>query len=833
MRSSIGALLNLVFESKKQGKGRLGRGKVYTKLIEILFGAECLNTANIFGGSIDRFLLRIIRNETEYPYSIFNIHEADVFITDEKRVKSALLKMKDFCSEVLDEEKTEALVYSLLEMLRQDTTINTLIYGCKTISKTDLFGSTIYPTRICIEALLLSLLYHVHKYPTPSKEAAICHLAAPESIEFKIVHFSDYSSLDLQYEIDIIDFIKNHTYEKGSNSANYELDINVNNITLSQLPDSGNLFVYGENSETTFNCLNTNSCTPLYLKLSAYDVNDESIIDMLLLKYRYLNEYSDHHKCCIIEGEEAVIKEAYKFEALFKAAPINSQKQFVLWIDGLSERILKKHPSILSSIKRAVENWKNVRIIISGREVPDMAVFSSFIKAEIAGVNTTDIRNRISDYDSFDPSLKTLLRDPILLNRYLDPSNKRKTYGELLDYYYSEYLIEQYAEYPTIIFLIKHILPFIGRRISDFKSNCIKRSDASDVIEKALHILIDNEIVYQNYIAANTVFSVDRTNINSLIETILDTEIMSESITGELVFTSHGGHSYFVAKYFINTIEMLDIAFEKENIYEKQELFRCLDLGSVWFENKSIYRLVGEITGDYRNTSESAHYYKSQLDVLLEMCREFDCFRATENIIYAMASVRANTICDVDFSNTSLPLTIQSYISFSDVSGELPCDFSKCHVFYISLLEPLLFSVSSGDERLILAAFEDSYAVLWDCNNRKVLWTSDLHSYLKNDSGPCYAEFNANSISVYGSISGIELDLSDGTVRNRFDISEHRSNNYDKWLENGCISQNASYMNLQEDILRQLSHFKNCDFSDAVFEFDKYKELLKKMGAII
>lgn len=749
MRSSIGALLNLVFESKKQGKGRLGRGKVYTKLIEILFGTECLNTANVFGGSIDRFLLRIIRNETEYPYSIFNIHAADVFITDETRVTSALLKMKDFCSEVLDEEKTEALVYSLLEMLRQDTTINTLIYGCKTISKTDLFGSTIHPTRICIEALLLSLLYHVHKYPTPSKEAAICHLAAPESIDFKIVHFSDHSTLDLEYDIDIIEFIKTHTHEKESIFKNYELDINVNNIILSQLPDSGNLFIYGENSAIVSNRLDTNSCILLYLNLSAHDISDTSILDMLLLKYRYLNEYSDHRKCCIIEGEEAVIKEAYKFETVLKAAPINGQKQFVLWLDGLSERVLKKHPSILSGINNAVYNWKNVRIIISEREVPDMAVFSSFIKAEIIGVNTADRSSRISEYDSLAPSLKILLRDPILLNRYLDPSNERKTYGELLNYYYSEYLIEQYAEYPDIVFLIKHILPFIGRRISDFKSNSIKRSDASDVIEKALHILIDNEVVYQNYIAANTVFPVDRTNINSLIETILDTEIMSESITGELVFTSHGGHSYFAAKYFINAIEMLDIAFEKEHILEKKELFRCLDLGSVWFENKSIYRLVGEITGDYKNTPESAHYYKTQLDALLEMCREFDCFRATENVIYAMASPRENTICDVDFSNTSLPLTIPSYISFSDVSGELPCDFSKCHVFYISLLEPLLFSVSSGDERLILAAFEDSYAVLWDFNNRKVLWTSDLHKYLKNAPELCYAEFNANSISVY------------------------------------------------------------------------------------
>ncbi len=833
MRASIGALLNLVFESKKQGKGRLGRGKVYTKLIEILFGAECLNTANVFGGSIDRFLLRIIRNETEYPYSIFNISKTDVFINDEKSVKSALLKMRDFCFEVLDEEKTEALVYSLLEMLGQDTTINTLIYGFKTISKTDLFGSTIHPTRICIEALLLSLLYHVHKNPVPSKEVEIRHLAAPDSIDFKTVHFSDFSALDLKYDIDTAEFIKNHTNEKQSNYTSYKLDINVDNRISSLLPDSGNLFIYGENSASASNCLDTNSCTLLYLNLSAHGILDTSILDMLLLKYRYLNEHNDHRKCCIIEGEEAVIKEAYKFETVLKAAPINGQRQFVLWLDGLSERVLKKHPSILSGINNAVDNWKNVRIIISGREVPDMAVFSSFIKAEITGVNTSDIHNRIADYDSLDPSLKTLLRGPILLNRYLDPSNERKTYGELLNYCYSEYLIDQYAEYPDIVFLIKHILPFIGKRISDLNSNYIKRSDAAEVIEKALHILLDNKVVYQNYTAANTVFSVDRTDISTFIEIILDTEIMSENSTGELSFTSHGGHYYFAAKYVVNAIKMLDIAFEKENIYEKQELFRCLDLGSVWFENMPIYRLVGEITGDYRNTPESAHYYKTQLDTLLEMCREFDCFRATENVIYAMASARENTICDVDFSNTSLPLTIPSYISFSDVSGELPCDLSKCHVFYLSLLEPLRFSVSSGDEGLILAAFEDSYVVLWDCNNRIVVWTSDLHSYLENDSELCYAEFNDNSISIYGSISGVELALSDGTIKNCFKASERRSDKYDKWLENGCISQSTGYKNLQKDILQQLPHFKNCDFSDAVFEFDKYKELLKKMGAII
>ena len=124
-------------------------------------------------------------------------------------------------------------------------------------------------------------------------------------------------------------------------------------------------------------------------------------------------------------------------------------------------------------------------------------------------------------------------------------------------------------------------------------------------------------------------------------------------------------------------------------------------------------------------------------------------------------------------------------------------------------------------------------AVLWDSNNRIVVWTSDLHSYLENDSELCYAEFNDNTISIYGSISGVELALSDGTIKNCFKASERPSQNYDDWLDNGCIPQNTGYMNLQEDILRQLPHFKNCDFSEAVFEFDKYKELLKKMGAII
>ena len=837
MRLSAGVFFKLIFEAKKQGKGRLGRGRVYAKLIGILSGTERIDIINAFGGSIDKFLLRLIRSETEYPYSMFTVCEPDVYISDINRIKHDLLKIKDFCSEVLDEEKIISLVYTLLGIVKSDTTINTLIYGSRIIPKNALFGSVIHPKQICIEALLLSLLYHIHKYPSDEDNTEICLAPAPYNLDFELVHYNDISSLNLEYETDIISFLKRHSFTQNELSEKYKLDIKINNNITDSLPESGNIFVSGESgcgiTTLMLSGVDTNNRIFLYINLASYS---EALMQTLLLKYRYLNEYNDYRECCIIEGEEAVIKESHRFESLLKSSPVNGEAQFVLLLDGLSSCTLKKYQNLVNDIETAAQKWKNVHIIASGRKVPNMSVFDSFIKAEMFGVNENEIRRYIVDYGSLNDNLKALFKYPLFLKRYLDNKAEGKTYGELLDYYYSEYLSEKYSEHIDIVFVIRYILPFIGKRMSDFNCNSIKRSEAAEAVDRALSILLDNEKVYLNYTlnhTTNTGSITDKKDAQYYTELILDTEIMCENTTCELSFTSYGDYSYFAAKYIINAVEILDTAYGKEQISEKQAVFKYLDLGSVWFENKEIYRLIGEMTGDYKNSPEAAHYHKTQLDTLLEMCREFECFRTTENIIQTMASVRNNVICDVDFSGTSLPLSIPSCICFSDDSGELPCDFSRCHVMYIGILEPLLFSVCSDDNRFILAGFENAYFVMWDCENRSILWTQDLRDCLENDSEYCYAEFGDNSISLYGTISGITVNIADGVVRNKFEVREFHSDNYEKWLDNGCIPQNADYDNLHVDILQQLSHFKNCDFRDAYFEFDKYKNLLEITGAII
>ena len=81
---------------------------------------------------------------------------------------------------------------------------------------------------------------------------------------------------------------------------------------------------------------------------------------------------------------------------------------------------------------------------------------------------------------------------------------------------------------------------------------------------------------------------------------------------------------------------------------------------------------------------------------------------------------------DVDFSDTTLPLSIPSYIKFSDKDGELPCIFINCQVMFINLLKALKFSVRSDNNKYILAAFENAYFVLWDTENEQIVWDNEL-----------------------------------------------------------------------------------------------------------
>ena len=56
MNLNIAAVLSVIFESKKTGKGRLGRGKIFAEMMSII--ADCDGSADIaarIAGNIDRF----------------------------------------------------------------------------------------------------------------------------------------------------------------------------------------------------------------------------------------------------------------------------------------------------------------------------------------------------------------------------------------------------------------------------------------------------------------------------------------------------------------------------------------------------------------------------------------------------------------------------------------------------------------------------------------------------------------------------------------------------------------------------------------------------------
>lgn len=827
MRLNISVFLKLLFEAKKQGKGRIGRGKAYIRLIEIITGEDNFVSYSAFGGNIDRFLLRLMRNETEYPYTLFNLEEFSSCTDNFAKAKKYLLSMKQFCEEVLDDKKINTLIYDLLEIIKADSSIKTLIYGDKIIDKAVLQGSPIHPKQVCVEALLLAILYHVHKNPSTENADSISLTDIPEQIYFKSVHFEDKNSLLTDVAIDLGEFISNNSERSIPAVSEYDIEMRCKGEIITELPCKNHLFIHGTGGVGKTMLLRSiiGKDERIYLYLNLKD-SSYGILLRILLKYRYLGEYKDYHEYCIFEGESTAVQELHELEKLFKNTSFNSEPKYVLLLDNINEA----REDILNEITTAINEWRNVRIIMSGRKVPRERIFDNLDKVEVSGVPDIEL----NEYENIDASIKALLKLPPILNAF--KSGKYTTVGELLEYYFMQYEMSRYSDNTAVSFMIEIVLPFIAKRMKDDKYTPLKRSDVFKIMGTITKLMLNNDSVYLNYIVPKGYNEESLpTGRDELINIIIDTGIVIFDDDGALSFERIIYRDYFAAKYAINVIEMLDKSFGEGDIDGKSELFCALHFGDVWFSDNSIYRLIGEIVGDYRNTSDSAHYYKTPLDTLLKMCREFGCFRTTENIIKAMASVRSNEICDVDFFNTSMPLLIPSYIKFSDKDGELPCTFINCMFMFINLLEPLKFSASSDNNKYILAAFENAYFVLWDTENEQIVWENEFSECVDEFWEFDCAEFTDNGrfILISNSNGHLKIETSSGDLCGRYSHEECYSQSYEEYSENNCVPQNVVDEELRLKILQQLPHFKNCDFTGVDFAQEDYRKILSLMGAFV
>ena len=80
---------------------------------------------------------RFVKTGQGYPYGLFRFDDFENVAENHR----FLLAMRRFIDTVIDKEKLDLLVYTLLEIIRQDTSITMILYGHEFIPKEHLFGS--------------------------------------------------------------------------------------------------------------------------------------------------------------------------------------------------------------------------------------------------------------------------------------------------------------------------------------------------------------------------------------------------------------------------------------------------------------------------------------------------------------------------------------------------------------------------------------------------------------------------------------------------------------------------------------------------------------------
>lgn len=705
----LNLLLSLIIQAKRHGKGTLSNGRIYTSLLLCIsdFISEnellnCYNNEIVLKESyrkLERFLSRFIRDGKGYPYDMIEFRNLENAIGDEREMSVYLKKMEKTLNLFIDTEKLDSLVYVLIEWIREDDKIRKILYGSEFISKEQLLGTYAHKKQICVEALVLGLLYHTHKNPCISVKAVLHE--APNRITFHAVRYSCENALDTEYETDLIENIRLSAKRQRQEKCLYPLEFLCNDEVTSQLPEKGNLFIYGAGGagKTTLlkSLINSDESVCFYLPLYSYmpfiyrefGYKPCRILLEILLKYNYQYEYQSYETLIANEGEKNVLKQLSLLENTFSAEPINERKWTIL-LDGLNEMSSERQEDFVEEIGHISEKWKNVRIIISGRNAPNDEVFNEFAKTEVLGITDKALVEHLADKPISD-KLRELLKIPLFLNIYESQNITANTRGELLDSCFSNYKGSM-----AVRFLVQFVLPLVSRKM--LKEWCqyeISRAEVLELIDKAIKLYVNDDYVYQDYIAPRSI------NKKSLLKSrrrtdwiellIKNTGLMAESENDAryLHFSHQYYRDYFAAKHIINAVNIFKTG--SVNNEDKEKYFSELGLSGVWFseinyipEKIGIYELIGEICGEYRNDVHDEDFYTyTVLDDFLDICRKFEVEYSVGNVILVKKLIHNNIICGVNFSGLELPHFMPSNIRFS-LDGENPCDFSGCRVYRIA-----------------------------------------------------------------------------------------------------------------------------------------------------
>lgn len=763
MRFTLKQLLALIIEAKRKGTGKIGNGRLFVMLLSVLIDcnpefvtsertvlhcfSDQLNKNDAYH-AVDRRLYKIIRAGQPYPHEKMHFSGFEAALNAQSRYAVYLKKMSSVCETIFEPKLTESFVYSVLQAIRQDTEMQSVLYGRQYIAKEMLSGSPAHPVRISLPALLLGLLYQLHNgSPEESEETAL--LPLPNTRLFRLVSFpkaafhnsselAEFLTLNVPENIaDAITLNAHYLNQKISGQQLYPIEFEIGTQTASDIPDSGNMYLYGNAAigKTTYlrgyaheNEAQVNLYLPLYqYKKEIYPAYHTEyscwILLQILLKYRYQNAYQTYEICAAYESESGFLTELCKLDKLFSEQPNRNKPQYCLILDGIHEVPLEYQSDAVYELEMIAARWENVRLIISGRK-PAKKQFQDFQKVKLCGVSDS-VFSQYAD----DTAVQESLKSPLFLEFSQSNKDSVNTRSALLDAYFEQCLIRQCSTAiaaNNMRFLVKLALPYIAFTMAHRGETVIDKSELCGAIRKAISFFFDNERVYQNYTLSHDIMRDSRFSVNQYADYIRNhLAIMEEENSKYLLRFSHKYfRDYFAAKHIVTVVSALRAAYELKNTDELQRNIFEQQLHEIWFQehDSEIYRIIGEITLNGLDLNNVFYAYeKTPIGYLLDTAKITETFRLTENIISTIAAYHNNVVCGVIFRDLQMPMWIPAYIKFS-VNGENASVFEYCYFGMVGLFDADIYAKYSQDHsHIYLHWSEDSYTAEFDLSDYSMI----------------------------------------------------------------------------------------------------------------
>ena len=174
-------------------------------------------------------------------------------------------------------------------------------------------------------------------------------------------------------------------------------------------------------------------------------------------------------------------------------------------LDGFNETLPELQECLAEELNWICENLKNVRIVITGRMIPQYEIFEDFSHVEVYGISDETRNQLLSELPNYpyllrNEQLLEILRLPLFLNMYLENQDKTLcTRGEILDNYIL-HLKPQMKKYVKVLqFIIRYALPFAARKMLRNYDYTLTKADLSEAVDKAYTVYLKHERIYQNY----------------------------------------------------------------------------------------------------------------------------------------------------------------------------------------------------------------------------------------------------------------------------------------------------------------------------------------------